>query len=125
VPCTFWSLPSTVTFATDEPLERVAEVWFDDPPELVDDLSLEHPDRPTITIAVAAAATVTEYFTRFSLRCCGDPSTLTDRFGSMPLCCKRRERIRQKLSCLLRGLSALRATFASRFVDWRIPFHRG
>jgi hypothetical protein len=29
-------------------------------------LELEHPDRPTTTIAVAAAATATERFTRFS-----------------------------------------------------------
>jgi hypothetical protein len=29
-------------------------------------LSLEQPDRPTTTIAVAAAAIVTERFTRFS-----------------------------------------------------------
>jgi hypothetical protein len=59
-------LPSMLTFTTDEPLALAAEVAFDDPPELVDDLSLEHPDRPTTTIAVAAAATVTERFTRFS-----------------------------------------------------------
>jgi hypothetical protein len=52
-----------VTFAADEPL-AAAEV----PPELllVDFLSLEQPDRPTTTIAVAAAATVTERFTRYS-----------------------------------------------------------
>jgi hypothetical protein len=52
-----------VTFAVDEPL-AAAEV----PPELllVDFLSLEQPDRPTTTIAVAAAATVTERFTRYS-----------------------------------------------------------
>jgi hypothetical protein len=52
-----------VTFAVDEPL-AATEV----PPELllVDFLSLEQPDRPTTTIAVAAAATVTERFTRYS-----------------------------------------------------------
>jgi hypothetical protein len=52
-----------VTFAVDEPL-AAAEV----PPELllVDFLSLEQPDRPMTTIAVAAAATVTERFTRYS-----------------------------------------------------------
>ena len=70
VPWTFWSLPSMVTFATDVPLEPAdaALVWPDDDPELlVDDLWLEHPDRPTTTIAVAAAATVTERFTRAPL----------------------------------------------------------
>jgi hypothetical protein len=59
-----------VTFATDVPLEPAAAalVWPDDDPELlVDDLLLEHPDRPTTTIAVAAAATVTERFTRAPL----------------------------------------------------------
>jgi hypothetical protein len=55
------------TFATDEPLELPAEVWFAEPPEpLVDFLSLEQPDSPTTTIAVTAAATVTERFTRYS-----------------------------------------------------------
>jgi hypothetical protein len=57
-----------VTFATDEPLELAAEVWFDEPLDpLVGFLSLEQPDRPTTTIAVAAAATVTERFTRTPL----------------------------------------------------------
>jgi len=57
------------TFATDEPLDAVAPLLeFDDPVELLDDfLSLEQPDSPTTTIAVAAAATVTQRFTRYSL----------------------------------------------------------
>jgi hypothetical protein len=58
-----------VTFATDVPLEPIAaaDVGADALLELsFDDLSLEHPDRPTTTIAVAAAATDTERFTRFS-----------------------------------------------------------
>jgi hypothetical protein len=56
-----------VTFAVDEPLEPAAAavLWLGDDPELlVDDLLEEHPDKPTTTIAVAAAATVTERFTR-------------------------------------------------------------
>jgi hypothetical protein len=57
-----------VTFAADEPLEAVAPLLeFDallEPPD--DFLSLEQPDRPTTTIAVAAAAIVIERFTRFS-----------------------------------------------------------
>jgi hypothetical protein len=59
-----------VTFATVEPLEPAAAavLWPDDDPELlVDDLLLEHPDRPTTTIAVAAVATATERFTRAPL----------------------------------------------------------
>jgi hypothetical protein len=70
VPCTFWSLPSMVTFAVDEPAEPAAAavLWLDDDPELLfDDLLLEQPDRPTTTIAVAAAATVIERFTRAPL----------------------------------------------------------
>jgi hypothetical protein len=70
VPCTFWSLPSMVTFAVDEPLEPAAAAVLlldDDPEVLVDDLLLEQPDRPTTTIAVAAAATATERFTRAPL----------------------------------------------------------
>ncbi len=70
VPWTFWSLPSMVTFATDEPLEPAADaVLPDDEPLLllVDDLLLEQPDRPTATIAVAAAAIATERFTRAPL----------------------------------------------------------
>jgi hypothetical protein len=56
-----------VTFAVDEPLEAVGPLPPDDPLEPPDDdLSLEQPDRPTTTIAVAAAATVTERFTRYS-----------------------------------------------------------
>jgi hypothetical protein len=71
VPPTFWSLPSMVTFAAAAapagPL-TAALVWFDDDPEVpVDDLLLEQPDRPTTTIAVAAAATVTERFTHAPL----------------------------------------------------------
>jgi hypothetical protein len=81
VPWTFWSLPSMVTFAVDVPLEPAAAavLWFDE--LLVDDLLLEHPDRPTTTIAVAAAATVTERFTRYSFVVVVGPSALTDRFG--------------------------------------------
>ena len=59
-----------VTFATVEPLEPAAAavLWPDDDPELlVDDLLVEHPDRPTTTIAVAAVATATERFTRAPL----------------------------------------------------------
>jgi hypothetical protein len=59
-----------VTFAADVPLEPAAAALLaleDDPPPLVVDLLLEHPDRPTTTIAVAAAATVTERFTRAPL----------------------------------------------------------
>jgi hypothetical protein len=71
VPPTFWSLPSMVTFAAaDAPPGPVtaALLWLDDDPELlVDDFLLEHPDRPTTTIAVAAAATVIERFTRAPL----------------------------------------------------------
>jgi hypothetical protein len=45
-----------------------ALVGFDDEPLLpVGDFLLEHPDRPTTTIAVAAAATVIERFTRAPL----------------------------------------------------------
>lgn len=67
VPWMFWSLPSIVTFAVEDPLEAVAPLLPDDALELPDDdLLLEQPDRPTTTIAVAAAATVTERFTRFS-----------------------------------------------------------
>jgi hypothetical protein len=56
------------TFATDEPLDAVAPLLeFDEPVELPDDfLSLEQPDSPTMTIAVAAATTVMERFTRYS-----------------------------------------------------------
>jgi hypothetical protein len=54
-----------VTFATDVPLEPDAAAAGEEPELLVDDLLLEQPDRPTTTIAVAAAATVTERFTRF------------------------------------------------------------
>jgi hypothetical protein len=59
-----------VTFAADVLLEPAAAALLaleDDPPPLVVDLLLEHPDRPTTTIAVAAAATVTERFTRAPL----------------------------------------------------------
>jgi hypothetical protein len=57
-----------VTFAVEEPLEpdAAAVLPFDDALELLFDLSLEQPDRPTTTIASPAAATVTERFTRFS-----------------------------------------------------------
>jgi hypothetical protein len=62
VPWMLWSLPSMVTFAVDDPLDDATPLF--EPPD--DDLLLEQPDRPTTTIAVAAAATVTERFTRFS-----------------------------------------------------------
>jgi hypothetical protein len=55
-----------VTFAVEEPLDAAAVLPFDDALELLFDLSLEQPDRPTTTIASPAAATVTERFTRFS-----------------------------------------------------------
>src|ERR1700744_3941309 len=70
MPGTFWSLPSMVTFAAAVPLEPAAAALValeDDPPPLVVDLLLEHPERPTTTIAVADAATVTERFTRAPL----------------------------------------------------------
>jgi hypothetical protein len=71
VPPTFWSLPSMVTLAAAAappgPVTVALLGLDDDPVLLVDDFLLEHPDRPTTTIAVAAAATVTERFTRAPL----------------------------------------------------------
>ncbi|MGH3595273.1 MAG: hypothetical protein ACRDUT_04770, partial [Mycobacterium sp.] len=69
VPLTFWSLPSMVTFAAfAPPVATDAPPCFDDVPgPLVVDLLLEHPDRLTTTIAVAAAAIVTGRFTRAPL----------------------------------------------------------
>jgi hypothetical protein len=57
-----------VTLATDEPLDALAPLLeLDEPVELPDDfLSLEQPDSPTTTIAIAAVATVIERFTRYS-----------------------------------------------------------
>ncbi|BBX23145.1 hypothetical protein MTER_25560 [Mycolicibacter terrae] len=58
----FAAAPSTLTDGLD-PLEEVEEDTCVLSGVLSVFLSLEHPDRPTIAIAAAAAATVTERFT--------------------------------------------------------------
>jgi len=63
----FAAAPSTLTDALVS-LEELAalEELDEDAGALSVFFSLEHPDRPTTAIAAAAAATVTERFTRYS-----------------------------------------------------------
>src|SRR5580693_6770351 len=113
MPWTFWSLPSMVTFAADVPLEPAAAALLaleDDPPPLVVDLLVEHPDRPTMTIAVAAAATVTERFTRAPLPLCG-PQELHRPLWQYAALPNHEYRIRLKFVCRPMPLIGLQQTF--------------
>jgi hypothetical protein len=103
-----------VTFAADVPLEPAAAALLaleDDPPPLVVDLLLEHPDRPTTTIAVAAAATVTERFTRAPLPLCG-PQELHRPLWQYAALPNHEYRIRLEFVCRPMPLIGLQQTFA-------------